>query len=254
MKVLAMLRQSKIPPQASLQNVNPKIGDLEPFKMAIPSGAVQPWDAPDNIRRAMVNSYGAAGSNACVVVCQSPTAGPRSAWWLLDKKKEKESAAVTHWPLIVSAAAQASLEANCRVLAKMIRLEKPDVNKLLWTLSEKRQRHRFRVILQVNNDVDSDSLATALDEAASSPAQATPKKKPVVFAFGGQSQRTIHLDRHLYATTPQLRRHLAECDAILTDLGYPPVTDEVLNHEKADQGILLLQTATFAVQYSCART
>ncbi|TLD16311.1 uncharacterized protein PgNI_02605 [Pyricularia grisea] len=40
-KVLAILRQYKIPPQASLQNVNPKIGDLEPFKMAIPSGAVQ---------------------------------------------------------------------------------------------------------------------------------------------------------------------------------------------------------------------
>ncbi|KAH8842863.1 Type I Iterative PKS [Pyricularia oryzae] len=260
MKVLAMLRQSKIPPQASLENINPKIGNLEPFNMAIPCGTVQPWDAPDNIRRAMVNSYGAAGSNASLVVCQSPSAQPKSAWWVPDQKKKNENendnaAALTTWPVVVSAATQASLEANCRALANMIRLEKPDMNRLLWTLSEKRQRHRFRVVLPATSNQDSDTLAVALEEASSSPAHSTPKKQqPVVLVFGGQSQRSIHLDRHLFDTTPRLRHHLAECDATLEELGYPRITGDILNHAKVDQDVLLLQTATFAVQYSCAKT
>ncbi|TLD20284.1 hypothetical protein PspLS_08704 [Pyricularia sp. CBS 133598] len=255
MKVLAMLRQSKIPPQASLENINPKIGDLEPFNMAIPCGAVQPWDSPDNIRRAMVNSYGAAGSNASLIVCQSPSAQPKSAWWVPDQKVENNNAAtLTTWPVFVSAATQASLQANCRALANMIRLERPDMERLLWTLSEKRQRHRFRVVLPANSNQSSDALATALEEASSSPAHSTPKAQPVVLVFGGQSQRIIHLDRHLFDTTPRLRQHLAECDATLKELGYPPITDEILNHNKVDQDVLLLQTATFAVQYSCAKT
>ncbi|KAK2057703.1 ketoacyl-synt-domain-containing protein [Colletotrichum caudatum] len=253
MKVLAMLRESKIPPQASFENINTNIGSLEPWNMAIPSGAVQPWDAPGNVRRALVNSYGAAGSNASLVVCQSPSARPKSAWWL-DRKKRKDEEIITSLPLLVTAASQASLAGNLRALADMVRSEKPDVGKLLWTLSEKRQRHRYRAVLPVNNIGDHEALAAALDQAASSPAQAPPKAKRTVLVFGGQSQRTVRLDSHLYNTTPQLRRHLAECDAILSELGYPPVVDDVLNHDKVDQNVLLLQTATFAIQYSCAKT
>ncbi|OLN87389.1 Iterative polyketide synthase CazM 9 [Colletotrichum chlorophyti] len=199
MKVLAMLRESKIPPQASFENLNPNIGALESLNMAIPSGAVQPWDAPGNVRRALVNSYGAAGSNASIVVCQSPTARPKSAWWLEQKKKNDKEATNT-WPLIVTAATQASLAANCRAIADMVRSKKPDVSKLLWTLSEKRQRHRFRALVSVNNKEDHEALATALDKAALSPAQVPPKaKRTATFAIQYSCAKTwedagLHID------------------------------------------------------------
>ncbi|KXH57050.1 polyketide synthase [Colletotrichum nymphaeae SA-01] len=253
MKVLAMLSKSKIPPQASFKAINPNIGPLEPWGMAIPSGAVQPWDASGNVRRALVNSYGAAGSNASLIVCQSPVARPKSAWWL-NRKETKEKDGLTNWPLLVTAATQASLAANCQALANMVRSEKPDVATLLWTLSEKRQRHRCRLVLPVNKDGDHEALAAALDQAASSPAQGPFDAKRMVLVFGGQSQRTVHLNSHLYDTTPQLRHYLAECDAILGELGYPPVVEDILNHDKVDQNVVLLQTATFVIQYSCAKT
>ncbi|GKT55150.1 polyketide synthase [Colletotrichum tofieldiae] len=253
MKVLAMLREAKVPPQACFDKLNPAIGPLESFNMLIPSGAAQPWDASGNVRRALVNSYGAAGSNASLVVCQSPSRRPKSAWWLDQRKRDKDGVTAT-WPLLVTAATKASLAANCRALADMVRSDKPDISRLLWTLSEKRQRHRFRAVLSVPNNEVPDALAAALEQAASLPAQAPPKYKHVVMVFGGQSQRSVHLDRHLYESCPQLQLHLSECDAILKELGYPPVVDDILNQDKVEQDVLLLQTGTFAIQYSCAKT
>ncbi|GJD04150.1 polyketide synthase [Colletotrichum higginsianum] len=258
MKVLTMLREGKIPPQGSFENVNPSIGPLEPFNMAIPAGTVQPWDAPGNVRRALVNSYGAAGSNASLVVCQAPRQMPQSAWWLRQHQKKEGGSAPTDasWPLIVTAATKTSLASNCLALAEMVRSDKPDLRRLSWTLGEKRQRHRFRVVLPVTSNQDPEEVAAALEKAAQEPAPTpSPKsRKGVVLVFGGQSQRTVHLDPHLYEASPRLRHHLAECDALLQQLGYPPVVKDVLDHSKVDQSVLLLQTATFAIQYSCART
>lgn len=253
MKVLTMLRNGKIPPQASFNELNPNIGALEPFKMAIPAGSVKPWDAPENVRRALVNSYGAAGSNASLVVCQAPGKPPKSAWWLGGQKRQTTNGSQA-LPVLVTAASKASLQANCRALAEALRADKPAVGDFLWTLSEKRQRHKFRAAFSVDSTADPLELADTLEKTASSTSVLPQKTKPVVLVFGGQSQRTVHLDRNLYDTSPALRRHLAECDDILTSLGYPPVTADLLNHEKVDQDVLLLQTGTFAAQYSCAKT
>ena len=58
LKVLAMIKERRIPPQASHSSLNPKIPALGPDKMCIDSKAER-WEAP--LRAACVNSYGAAG-------------------------------------------------------------------------------------------------------------------------------------------------------------------------------------------------
>lgn len=269
-KVLSMLQKAKIPPQASFTTLNPTIGLLDPFSLAIadPSSGARPWDVPrGSTRRALVNSYGAAGSNACVLVCEPPLLQPKSAWWLKQDQQVLGSN-VAAWPLLVTAATRASLEANCRVLAQTVRSAKPDVNRLAWTLSEKRKRHQaFRAVFRAG--VDHDELAAALQrEAESSPVSSTLEPPPqrqhskrVVLVFGGQSQQSVHLDRHLYDACPALRKHLAECDAILQRLSYPPVVDAMLRQEETSEDaadsdhvdVLLLQTGTFCIQYACAK-
>lgn len=68
-KVLSMLRTRQIPPQISLKKLNP---ELEPFvsqsRIKVSPDAAQ-WSAPEaETRFALVNSFGAAGSNASVLL------------------------------------------------------------------------------------------------------------------------------------------------------------------------------------------
>lgn len=68
-KIIAMLQKKSIPPHASFNTLNPKIPSLGPDKITIARN-LEPWNIP--FRAALVNNYGAAGSNAAVVVCEAP--------------------------------------------------------------------------------------------------------------------------------------------------------------------------------------
>ena len=69
LKVIAMLQKKAIPPHALFNSLNPKIPSLGPDKIAIAKD-LEPWEVP--FRAAWVNNYGAAGSNASLVVCEGP--------------------------------------------------------------------------------------------------------------------------------------------------------------------------------------
>jgi acyl transferase domain-containing protein len=69
LKVIAMLQKKAIPPHALFNSLNPKIPPLGPDKIVIAKN-LEPWEVP--FRAAWVNNYGAAGSNASLVVCEGP--------------------------------------------------------------------------------------------------------------------------------------------------------------------------------------
>lgn len=63
-----MIQEAAIPPQASFQTLNPHIG-AGPSDMMEIATQLKPWDA--NFRAALINNYGASGSNASLVVTQA---------------------------------------------------------------------------------------------------------------------------------------------------------------------------------------
>lgn len=67
-KTLLMMQHSQIPKQPNFTRLNPKIPALEPDKLAIAS-QTRPWQTAMR-RTALVNNYGAAGSNAAIVLRQ----------------------------------------------------------------------------------------------------------------------------------------------------------------------------------------
>jgi len=69
LKAIAMLQKKAIPPHALFNSLNPKIPSLAPDRIVI-AKTLEPWEAP--FRAAWVNNYGAAGSNAALVVCEGP--------------------------------------------------------------------------------------------------------------------------------------------------------------------------------------
>ncbi|KAI0123144.1 hypothetical protein BJ170DRAFT_703922 [Xylariales sp. AK1849] len=103
----------QIPPQANHKTLNPKIASLEPDGLSI-TRHLRDWDAP--FRAALVNSYGAAGSNCALVCCQMPS---KSSYLKnIDMKA----------PLLISAASEKSLLQNARALSAHLRISSPGLS------------------------------------------------------------------------------------------------------------------------------
>lgn len=62
-----MIKKGTKPHLAGHKDINPKLGDLNAQGLTIPLN-FEPWDV--SFRAAMINSCGAAGSNAALILCQ----------------------------------------------------------------------------------------------------------------------------------------------------------------------------------------
>lgn len=114
-KVLLMMKHGKISPQAQFETLNPNIAALEPDNMAI-STSLKDWN--DDLRLALVNSYGASGNNAAAVVAPPPPrrwSGSESS-----KGSKMHTISASAWPVFISAGSRASLEAYCHKLRNQI--------------------------------------------------------------------------------------------------------------------------------------
>jgi 3-oxoacyl-(acyl-carrier-protein) synthase/NADP-dependent 3-hydroxy acid dehydrogenase YdfG len=104
-KVLLMMKHGKIPPQVHFETLNPNIAALEPDHMAIPT-SLKEWS--NDLRLAMVNSYGASGNNAVAVVAPPPA------------RPSIGSVSASAWPIFISAASKVGLLASCAKLEDYI--------------------------------------------------------------------------------------------------------------------------------------
>jgi acyl transferase domain-containing protein/SAM-dependent methyltransferase/aryl carrier-like protein len=274
LKVLAMLKHGKIPPQASHSRLNPKIPPLEPDGITI-ARSLQGWDVP--FRAALVSSYGAAGSNCAVLCCgMEPAQGQNVVEWGGMKEKKSRYPGVGYaqpystttypsdslcFPLHVSAASEQSLQENARKLAAYLRRTAGQVSLLnvAYTLNEKRQRFKYLVSITASTVQEA---AAQLDNIAKSPGPDTPSAfqlpattKPSVLVFSGQTDRAVGLDRSYYFSYPIFRAYIDACDHELTELGYKPIIPSIFQtKEEPINDISTLQCGVFAVQYACARS
>jgi acyl transferase domain-containing protein len=104
LKVLLMIRNQRIPPQANFTALNSSILPLEPDYLSITTNELE-WKA--TFRAACVNNYGAAGNNAAVIVCEPPrsesSAGNNrrlSGYPFLITGQSKEVSGCTALPLV----------------------------------------------------------------------------------------------------------------------------------------------------------
>ena len=243
LKVLAMIKECRIPPQASHSSLNPKIPALGPDKMCIASKAER-WEAP--LRAACVNSYGAAGSNAALLCCEGPRRYVEAGTDAIDIEQLGST-----YPIIISAASKESLHAYAQSLQSYLQrtVPKPSVGDLAFTLSERRKRHRHRFITTAS---DIASLTQSLGSDAHISFEAPQKARPVVVAFGGQSKRTVGLEESLYQCHPPLRRYIDSCNDVLIGLGFSSILPSIFQSEPIDD-LVALHCGTFAMQYASAR-
>jgi acyl transferase domain-containing protein len=239
LKVLAMIKHAQLPPHASYGSLNPKIPALEPDGLSI-NRSLCDWKTP--FRAALVNSYGAAGSNCALLCCEMPS-----------KKNSRTKDVDVKLPLLVSAASEKSLLQNAQVLSAHLRKRASEINlgDLAHTLNERRKRHKFLMPIEA---VDVQDAASHLEnlQFQSIVQYASRTPRPVVLVFSGQFDSKVQLDKAFYDKIPAFRHYIDLCDKELVAQGFPTIMPTIFDTEPAADATLL-QCGIFAMQYASAQ-
>lgn len=241
-KVLLMMQHGKIPAQASHNSLNPKIPALGPDKMAIPRSVI-PWNLPTRI--AMVNSYGAAGSNSAALIRQYQT-----------KTVKTDVSQLTKYPLFLSAGSASSLAMYGQKLLSWLHSQTKEnmvqISDLTFNLSD-RANHSLTSVF-ATTVADMDELEQKLTSVTSGEAViAVPSPKPVIMVFGGQESEFVGLSEEIYWSSTLLRHHLDTCNDLLLKLGYNELYPAIFQRT-AISNLVTLHSALFSIQYSSAKS
>ena len=251
-KVLLMMRHGTIPAQAGFSNLNPNIPSLEADRMAIPA-STRKWSSSS--RLACINSYGAAGSNAAIMVRPKPENIFNSV-----KPIQEAHIIVPKYPVFLSAASANSLSMYCRKLLTYVRDLKARhaserlVSDLTFNLADMGNHSLPHVT--VTTVTDNTDLVNKLEAAASGSItfqSEIPKQLiPVVLVFGGQESEMIGISEQFYQSCSLFRHHLDYCNGVLIDNGVVSLYPAVFQRTSISN-VVTLHSALFSVQYSCAK-
>ena len=252
-KVLLMIQEGYIPPQASYSKMSSGISVSPSDQIAIAT-RLQSWD--EDYRAALINNYGASGSNASLVVTQAP---PLSAKSSREVPSEPSSGDIKY-PFWLSGLDDRSIKAYATrfrkfLQSKIISTKKLSVENLAFNVSRQSNRSLDRALIFSAQSVDElDQKLAAFENgenAISSVGQQS--QRPVILCFGGQISTFVGLDRNIYENTRLLRHYLDQCDFVCRSLGAGSICPGIFQKEPVSDPIKL-QTMLFAIQYASAKS
>lgn len=241
-KILTMFKQRRIPRQLSLHTINPSIAPMMLDGIVIPTEETT-WETQDRTTRmAILNNFGAAGSNSTALIEEFP----------------RRHACTAEQALPVVFGLSAKTENALMVLqAKYLHwlkqpatldLRLPD---LAYTVTARRQLYEFRMSTSADNLVElCQKLAQAKVVHVSHP-------PAVVFVFSGQGGQYLGMGRVLYQSCPLFKQHVDDCHLFLVASGFPGVLSILATSEEASglkqwEEFEAFQSALFTLQYALA--
>ncbi|KAI1371042.1 putative polyketide synthase [Hypoxylon crocopeplum] len=252
-KVVLMMRHGKIPPQVSLKNLNPKIQDLG-VDGAMIDRDVTPWQQPGNQPRlALINNFGAAGSNAAVIVReyeapappQVPLSGDAQTYVLGLSGKSVRVLNKLREQLIAS-------------LGRALSTGSPSLADICYTMTARRQLYDHRIA------VTADSVGKLIKSLESAEPTHVPAAKAtglqVAFVFSGQGSQYLGMGQQLMSTYPVFSKTIHQCDQILKRNGFPgcleiidPSTAKSTKSKDTNAQLQAFQSAIFALEVALAQ-
>ncbi|KAI1132517.1 hypothetical protein F5Y10DRAFT_293615 [Nemania abortiva] len=251
-KLLTMFQRGQIPPQASFKSLNPRLAD-HIGNMVIPTRLTE-WERPKNQspRRAMLCNFGAAGSNAALVVEEYV---PKTKASL----KIEPIPSRSHHVLNLSAKSEKALHLlKDKFISHIEAHPQKGINDLCYTANARRQIYEgFRLS---GTGANSTQLVNSLRRSAPSPPGSINKcSRKSIFVFSGQGHARKGMGAELLSTVPEFRKIVDECDEILSENGFPVVTPFLTSplapetKESAGNDILVAQCALFILEFALAR-
>ncbi|KAF2108587.1 putative polyketide synthase [Lophiotrema nucula] len=247
-KVIMMMQQGFIPPQASHTKMNHNI-DVRPDDMMEMVTKLRPWD--DKQKVALINNYGACGSNATCIVAQAKES-LRGISKTVDEKSQHpfwipglDSRAITAYSTKLVSYLD-SLPKGANSLA--------DVSFNLSRSSNRRLAQGYLFSCRSITELKEKLLkASGKDAAAPAGLVRVKAERPVILCFGGQNSLFVGLDRNLYDSVAIFRKHLDAVDSVATSLGVESIFPDIFSREPV-RDTVKLQTMLFATQYACAKS
>lgn len=244
-KVILALRHRQLPATLHYRALNPGV-DLSDGPFFVNS-ELREWTAPSPLR-AGVSALGVGGTNAHVIVEESP-------------RREAVTAGRSTQLLLLSARSSSALAAARQRLSHFLRNDgkAESLADVTYTLAVGRREFRKRSALVVTNHDDAVSLLEA-DSSGLNQVDAPDSERRVAFMFAGGGAQYPNMGRGLYDSEPVYRQAVDEClklvspfvEGDLRSLLYPGQRSEAsaaIEMERPSRSLPLL----FITQYAQAR-
>ncbi|HKI72892.1 MAG TPA: type I polyketide synthase, partial [Verrucomicrobiae bacterium] len=245
-KTVLALQHQQLPPSLHFQRPSPKVDFANsPFYV---NDKLREWKPGRTPRRAGVSSFGIGGTNAHVVLEETPAVEPsgQSRPWQL---------------LLLSAKTESALETSAANLAEYLR-KNPEINlaDVAFTLQAGRKpfgHRRMAVCRSVPEAVQALAGRDAKRVFDGQPGEEQPR---VAFMFPGQGAQQVGMGRELYQTEAVFREQVNRCCEILQphlelDLRtiLYPEADKLQQAAEQLSQTFLTQPALFVIEYALAQ-
>ncbi|MER6589973.1 beta-ketoacyl synthase N-terminal-like domain-containing protein [Micromonospora chalcea] len=252
-KMVMAMRHGVLPPTLHVDRPSPHV-DWSTGAVALLDEA-RPWAGGEHVRRAGVSSFGMSGTNAHLILEQSPAPDPAG-----DRATPSRRPAVV--PMLLSAAQPAALAAQADRLARWLSDdEKPRPLDVAWSSVVSRSTLDRRAVVLAG---DRAGLLTGLESLAAGAPSGTVvtgqagDRGPLAVLFSGQGAQRAGMGRELYAEFPVFAAALDEACGHLDRVLPRPLKEVLFAPEGSAEAELLDQTAftqagLFAVEVALFR-
>lgn len=245
-KTVLALKHKQIPPSLHFQEPNPNIDfSRTPFYV---NTSLTAWESDGLPRRAGVSSFGIGGTNAHVVVEESPTLKPSGV-------------SRTDQLLTLSAKTADALDQMTANLAAYLK-ERPETNlaDVAYTLQMGRKDFNYRRTLPCRDVNDALNALESMDRSRVHTNFQERETNGVVFMFPGQGSQYVNMARELYESEQTFRAEVDACAELLrAPLGldlrsvlYGEADSAEESAERLTQ-TFITQPALFVIEYALAK-
>jgi len=244
-KTILILKNGKIPPNINFTKVNSKI-DFNHNGFYV-NQKILDWSTQGVIRRAGVSSFGIGGTNAHVVLEESP------------KRLYRIVSDRNYHLLCLSAKSDFSLDKQGENLSLYLR-EHPEVmvNELAYTLQFNRQVFSHKRIFIASSREDAIAQLSQADHGENLSLLNKITNHSIVFLFAGQGAQYVDMGRTLFEKEKYCKKLFLKCDAFLQQQFEFSIV-EILFPKKDKQNAqfmidktLFAQISLFVVEYVLA--
>lgn len=246
-KLLIMLQKGKVPLQAGLRTLNARITGLDSKNLVIPRETT-PWSQyHQDPRRAILNNFGAAGSNTALLL-EEPAAAPSRPF----QCQPSRSAYV----FSLSAKSVPALQESVLLHRQFLELEQTEVSlrDVCYTATARRCMYDTRISVACRSIED---LKQRLQNTDLREISEMDRPKTPIFVFSGQGASHRGMGRELLETCPTFREWVLKCDMILQRFAVPSVLDylstEPTSDDPDEQDVCLIQCACVTLEYALAK-